>query len=156
MYFNQKVVNGNLGGAISTMKANKDAQSRELVMEEILKATFLCPATVSMPPIIDEDGELNLPDGCVINHQMVVDSVGTPLLLAFTSEDQMNLWLQKTGKECYGFACSFLEYADLMLKKLPDGSRGPAQGFVIDPMESNLVVDRDMVANLILRLQKRG
>ena len=39
---------------------------------------------------------------------------------------------------------------------MPNGERGPAQGIVIDPYGCNLVVDRDMVANIMLRLIARG
>lgn len=158
MYFNQKVNNALLNGAIETMKADYTSRTRNLVMEEIMKAHFLCPAAVSIPPVPGEDGRLELQDGCEIMQKMVVDSKDRPLLLAFTSEEQMELWKEKSGmgQNCYAFASSFLEYADMMLQKLPDGSYGPAQGFVIDPYGVNMIIDRDMVANLIVRLQMRG
>lgn len=156
MYFNQPIVNSMLSGAIEAMKTDPSDKSRTIVMEEILKARFLCPATVSMPPVEGENGELDLPDGCVIHQQMVQDSKGRPLLLAFTCQEQMQKWQERSGcQEVYSFSCVFLEYAELMLHKQPDGTYGPAQGFVIDPYGANLVVDRDMVANLLVRLQAR-
>ena len=160
MIFNAKIENPMLVGAIEIMKQDQgqDPKKRETVLEEILKASFLCPATVSAPPLQGEDGQPYLPDDCEVQQKMVRDKEGRPLLLAFTSQEEMDKWLGERAIRdfVYGFGMSFLEYADLMLQKLPDGSRGPAQGFVIDPYGCNLVVDRDMVANIMLRLLKRG
>ena len=160
MIFNAKIENPMLVGAIEIMKQDQrqDPKKRETVLEEILKASFLCPATVSVPPLQGEDGQPYLPDDCEVQQKMVRDKEGRPLLLAFTSQEEMDKWLGERAIRdfVYGFGMSFLEYADLMLQKLPDGSRGPAQGFVIDPYGCNLVVDRDMVANIMLRLLKRG
>ena len=158
MLFNAKIENPLLIGAIEMMKASENPEKKEAVLEEIIKATFLCPATVSQPPLIGEDGEPYLPDECEIQQKMVQDAKGRPLLLAFTSQEEMDKWMsQRMIRDfVYGFGMSFLEYVDLMMQKLPDGSRGPAQGFVIDPYGCNLVVDRDMVANIMLRLIRRS
>ena len=53
MIFNAKIENPMLVGAIEIMKQDQgqDPKKRETVLEEILKASFLCPATVSVPPL---------------------------------------------------------------------------------------------------------
>ena len=157
MYFNKEVNNPMLAGAIRVMKEENTVKSREIVLEEILKAEFLCPATVSMPPQPDENGELFLPDGCVITHKMVRDKKDRPLLLAFLNKEQMEKWKENRAvrDEVYGFAMNFTEYVQIMLQKQADGTYGPAEGFVIDPFGFDLVVDRDMVANLMLRVMLR-
>lgn len=152
MQFNKKVSNAMLCGAIETMHANSNSKTHRIVLGEITKATFLCPGTVSLPPVKDKNGELRLQDGCQVQYKMLQDSQGRPLLMAFTSEEQMQLWKDKTGnQECYGFACSFPEYVMLILNKQPDGTYGPAQGFVVDPYGANLVIDRDKIANILIR-----
>lgn len=158
MLFNVKVKNPMLSGAIEAIKIDRDPKKIETVLEEILKATFLCPATVSAPPLQDDNGELYLPDECQVTHNMVRDAKGKLLLLAFTSQEEMDKWLQKReiNDFVYGFGMSFTEYADMMIQKLPDGTRGPAEGFVIDPYGCNMVVDRDMVANIFVRLMARN
>ncbi|MBO4292752.1 MAG: SseB family protein [Lachnospiraceae bacterium] len=158
MFFNQKVENPMLCGAIEAFKADRNDQKRMQVVEEILKAYFLCPCTVSERPVLDENGEPVLPDGCEISPKMIQDKEGRPLLLAFTNEQQMEKWQeQRTIRDIvYPFATSFLEYASFMLQQQEDGSYGPAQGFVIDPYGDNYVVDRDMVANMLVRLQMRS
>ena len=160
MLFNAKIENPMLIGAIEIMKRDEeqDPKKREAVLEEILKATFLCPAPVSQPPLEGEDGKPYLPDDCEVQQKMVKDKTGRPLLLAFTSQEEMDKWLgQRAIRDfVYGFGMTFTEYVDLMMQKLPDGSRGPAQGFVIDPYGCDLVVDRDMVANIMLRLLQRS
>jgi len=158
MLFNVKVKNPMLSGAIEAIQVDRDPKKLAVVLEEILKAMFLCPATVSAPPLVDEDGDLYLPDDCEIRHNMVRDRQGRLLLLAFTSQEEMDKWLDQREIQdfVYGFGMNFTEYADMMLQKLPDGTRGPAQGFVIDPCGCNLVVDRDMVANIFVRLMARN
>ena len=157
MLFNVKVNNPMLSGAIEALQIDRDPKKKEVVLEQILKATFLCPATVSIPPAMDKDGDLYLPDGCEVSHNMVMDGQGRPLLIAFTSQEEMDKWMQRheITDFTYGFGMTFTEYADMMLQKQPDGSRGPAQGFVIDPYGCNMVVDRDMVANIFVRLISR-
>ncbi len=156
MQFNKKVSNAMLCGAIETMRADSNSKTHKIVLDEITKATFLCPGTVSLPPVKDKSGELKLQDGCQVQYKMLQDSQGRPLLMAFTSEEQMQLWKDKTGsQDCYGFACPFDDYVMLILNQLPDGTYGPAQGFVIDPYGANLVVDRDMVVNVLVRANER-
>ena len=152
MKFNQKVSNSMLCGAIETMKADPNDKTRQIVLEEILKATFLCPVTLSQPPVQGKNGELVLPDGCQVRYQMLQDSENRPLLMAFTSEEQMQRWKEKSGNlESYAFTSIFQEYAMMMLNRQEDGSFGPAQGFVIDPYGENLVMDRDKVVNILIR-----
>lgn len=158
MLFNAKIENPMLIGAIELMRSSEDPQKKEAVLEAILKGTFLCPATVSEPPVIGDDGEPYLKADCGVQPKMITDKSGKPLLMAFTSQEEMDKWLGERAIRdfVYGFGMSFLEYVDLMMQELPDGERGPAQGFVIDPYGCNLVVDRDMVANIMLRLISRN
>lgn len=155
MKFNQKVSNAMLCGAIETMKADPNDKTRRMVLEEILKATFLCPVTLSQPPVTGKDGEPAIPEGCQVQYQMLQDSKDRPLLMAFTGEEQMQRWKEKSGhSESYAFGCNFQEYAMMMLNKQEDGSFGPAQGFVIDPYGENLVMDRDKVINIMIRTKE--
>ena len=158
MLFNVKVENPILSGAIEAMKADEDPRKKEAVLEEILKAVFLCPCSVSAPLQENENGVLQLPEGSEVRQKMIQDKEGRPLLIAFTSQAEMDKWMeQRVIRDfVYPFGMGFLEYADLMLQKQPDGTRGPAQGFVIDPYGCNLLVDRDMVANIYVRLLKRA
>lgn len=155
MKFNQKVSNAMLCGAIETMKADPNDKTRRIVLEEILKATYLCPGILSKPPVKDMEGELMLQDDCQVQYQMLQDAQNRPLLMAFTSEEQMQRWKEKSGnRESYGFVLSFDEYVMLIMSRQADGSYGPAHGFVIDPYGANLVMDRDKVVNIMIRAQE--
>ena len=44
MLFNVKVNNSMLSGAIEAIQIDRDPRKLEVVLEEIIKATFLCPA----------------------------------------------------------------------------------------------------------------
>lgn len=157
MRFTNKVSNSMLCGAIETMRANPNDKTREMVVQEILKAEFLCPAVFSIPPKIREDGSLDLEDGCTVDWRMLQDSKGRILLMAFTDMEQMEKWKQRsTVGESYAVTFNFLDYVSLMLHEQPDGTCGPAEGFVIDPCGLNMVMDRDKVANLAVRLQTLG
>lgn len=153
MVFNQVITNPLLSGAVEAMKANGDDKSRQVVVEEILKATFLCPCVLSSEPVQDEKGELTISDNTVVQPQMVQDKYGRPLLLAFTSQEECDKWkAETTVLNSYNFGYGFRDYVALMLQEMPNGKRGPAEGFVIDPYGCNLVVDRDMAANIMVRL----
>jgi len=152
MRFNEKVNNPLIGGAIEVYKKEPGAKTRKMLIEQILQANFLCPAAVSMEPLMSDNGDLYLPEGCEVSPKMIQNAKGCPLLMAFTSQAQMDKWMENRAvrDRVYGFACDFSDYVALMLQKQEDGSYGPAEGFVIDPYGYDLVVDRDMVANLWL------
>ena len=153
MYYKGVINNSMLHGAIETMRLDPTPENHTLVLEEVLKATYLCPALLSAPPLMDEKGEPYFAEGCDVQYQMLQNSQGKPFLIAFTDPDQAEKWkARRTAPgEVYELVMEFSDYINLIMRPLPGGGYGPAEGVVIDPFGANLKVDRDMVANLVIR-----
>ena len=153
MIYNGVINNSMLHGAIETMKLNPTPENHTLVLEEVLKAKFLCPVVLSKAPLLDKNGEPYFAEDCDVQYQMVQNSKGKPFLLAFTDQEQLDKWKERRTAvtEVYEVVMEFSEYINLMLRPLPEGGYGPAEGIVIDPFGANLVMNRDMVANLVIR-----
>lgn len=147
------VNNSMLNGAIEMMRLDPTPKNHTLVMEEVLKAKFICPVVLSKEPRMNMEGDVCFAEDCEVRHQMVQNAKGEPFLIAFTSHEQYVAWLEKRkapGK-CYEFVMDFSDYVNLVIRPLPNGGHGPAVGVVIDPYGCNLKVDRDMIANLVIR-----
>lgn len=149
MLFNKPVSNPMLVGAIELMMSENTAEHKRTVIEEIAKAEFLCPVFVDPLPEVDENGIPHLSDGTNVKIPTLYRADGTQFFLAFTDVDELHKW--KSEEECpYTYACTFDDYVSFLSHKYPDGSRGPAQGFAVNPCTANFIVDRDMVANILL------
>lgn len=158
MIYNGVINNSMLHGAIETMKLNPTPENHTLVLEEVLKAKFLCPVTVSKAPLLDEQGEPYFAEDCEVQYQMVQNSKGIPFLLAFTDQEELDKWKARRSSqaEIYEVVMEFSEYINLIMRPLPEGGYGPGEGVVIDPFGVNLKVDRDMVANLVIRRMQQA
>jgi len=70
--------------------------------------------------------------------------------VAFTDRAEYDTWCGQNGKlPC--FTLKMDDYAQMLLTKNPMGELPPAIGLVINPLSTNLVVSREMVANLMTR-----
>ena len=153
MIYNGTINNSMLSGAIEMMRLDPSEKNHSLVLEEVLKARFLCPVYLSKAPLIDHSGNPYFEDDCDIQYQMLQNAKGEPYLIAFTNQDQYDLWQAKRVSQtsCYEFIMDFSEYMNLVIRPLPGGGHGPAMGVVIDPFGCNLKIDRNMIANLAIR-----
>ena len=153
MIYNGTINNSMLSGAIEMMRLDPTPKNHSLVLEEVLKARFLCPVYLSKVPKIDENGDPFFDEDCDIQYQMLQNKKGEPYLIAFTCQEQYDKWMEMrtATTEIYEFIMEFSEYMNLIIRPLPDGNYGPAVGVVIDPFGCNLKLDRDMIANLVIR-----
>ncbi len=148
MEFNKPVSNPMLIGTIELMKAEDSQQHRGMFVNELMKAEFLSPVLISPAPKPDERGRL------VIEKESKVQfpSLGTPdgrqFLMAFTDKMEFEKW--RPGEEKYSFALTFNDYVSMLLHKDENGNQGPAIGIVINPFGCNIILHRDMIANLIV------
>lgn len=153
MIYSGTINNSMLNGAIEMMRAEPSDKNRSLVLEEVLKARFLCPVVLSKAPLINEKGDPYFAPDCDVQYQMLQNAKGEPYLIAFTNQQQYEKWMAKrtSTTQIYELVMEFTDYMNLVIRTLPDGSHGPAVGVVIDPYGCNLKIDRDMIANLVIR-----
>ena len=67
--------------------------------------------------------------------------------MAFTDWTELKRWRDEENQQT--FAMNFDDYAGMLLRKDAQGNISPALGFVINPFGGNIVVTREMVANMI-------
>ena len=75
---------------------------------------------------------------------------GKRLCVAFTDRKEYDEWCDKNGKlPC--FTLTMEDYAQMLLAKNPLGEPSVAVGLVINPLSTNLLISRELVANLMTR-----
>lgn len=148
MEYNKSVSNPMLIGAIELMKAEDTPEHKKMVSDEIVKACFLSPATVTPVPEPDAKGETHLGPGSHIQLPVLAAPNGKQFFMAFTDMAELKKWKDEEGQQT--LAMSFEDYAGMMLKKDNQGNPSPVAGFVINPFGVNIVVPKEMVAQYIV------
>lgn len=150
MEFNKPVSNPMLLGCIELMREDDTQEHREMFAAEFMKASFLAPAVVDPVPTVDEEGKEVIAPGSRIQFPMLGTQDGKRLFVAFTDRNEFDTWCEKNGK-LPGFTLKMEDYGQMLLMKNPMGELSPAIGLVINPLSTNLVISREMVANLMAR-----
>lgn len=149
MEFNKPVSNPLLVGSIELLKMDHSLEHKGMFINEVLNAEFMCPILPDIKPEYDENGVLRLNRECNIQFPMVSAGEGQRFFMAFTDKLEFSKW--REGQEKYWVAMKYDEYVAMLLQRDKDGNFGPARGFVINPFGCNMVVDRDMIINLLVR-----
>ena len=150
MEFNKPVSNPMLLGCIELMRDEDSQEHREMFAAEFMKSSFLAPAVVDPAPIVNEEGEEVIAPGSKIQFPMLGTQDGKRLFVAFNDKNEYDDWCEKNGKlPC--FTLRMEDYGQMLLRKDPMGNLAPAIGLVINPLSTNLLVSREMLANLMAR-----
>ena len=148
-----KFLNPRLRGALNALAVENSESKKMAVLEEIVASRFLCPFTSDKPPVRDENGTISFPKDSKLRPVVEMDRNGETHMLAFTDEDTLNKWKSVRGmKESYSFVFSVMDYADTMLNLYSTGEEKRPNGFIINCLEEGLLVDQDMIANVITRM----
>lgn len=137
-----------LVGCIELLKADDTPEHRNMFIAELQKANLLAPAVIDPAPEEDEEGNLKMLPGSKVQFPMLVSSDGKKYFMGFTDEVEYRLWVEK-NQPLPTFAVKFDDYVLMMMRKDPQGNSCPALGFVINPYGVNLVVHKDMLANVM-------
>lgn len=138
-----------LMGCVELMKAEDTPDHRKMFTEELVKAEFLSPALMNPEPEDLGDGKLKPKEGTKVQFPMLATPEGKKFLMAFTDAKEYQKWQEKTGKEMPYFALKFDDYARLLFAKDSQGNLNPGLGFVINPVSDNVVVGKELVANIM-------
>ena len=146
MNFNQKVSNPMLVGTIELYKAENTPEHREMLEDEIVKATFLSPILIDPEPEKNESGGIIVKQGSKLQFPSLTAQNGARFFMAFT--DRMEL--EKSGhKEDYHEAA--LNFADYMVMLFKNDPQNAYAGFVINPYGGNIVLPKDIVMALYMK-----
>ena len=146
--FNKSVSNPMLMGTIELMKEEDTPEHRGMFVEELVKASFLSPALIEPAPTEDSEGNLKVTAGSKVQFPMLTAPDGRKFFMAFTDAQEYDKWQEKT-RPLPTFALKFEDYAAMLFHKDGNGNASNALGYVINPAGCNIIVPREMVANVM-------
>lgn len=148
MEFNKPVSNPMLVGTIELLKAEDTPEHRNMFVAEMTKASFLAPALIDPEPVENAEGKLTIAGSSKIQFPMLSAPDGKKFFMAFTDASEYEKWQEKT-RSLPTFALKFDDYVAMLFHKNGDGSTTQALGFVINPVGCNIIVPKEMVANIM-------
>lgn len=143
MEFNKQVSNPMLIGAIELMKADRSQEHHNMLVNEILKAQFLTPATVDPVPVENEQESVKPGEGTKIQFPMLTAPDGKSFFVAFTDQMELDKWKREDNLQ--KVAMNFDDYVGLLFRQDARGMENPSAGFVINPFGCNIVMTKEMV-----------
>lgn len=155
MELRKNVSNPMLIGAIELMKAEDTPEHRNLFVGELMKAKLLAPAVLDPAPVADENGALRAAPDSRCLFPMLTAKDGRRFFMAFT--DMPELQKLQDAEKNQTVAVSFAEYAAVLLR----GDKGKQEsketenapfGIVLNPFGANVVIPREMAAQLMVQL----
>lgn len=142
MEYNKPVSNPMLVGALQVLKAEDTPEHRRMFLNELVKARFMTPVTITPIPDADELGQVRLTPENKVMFPMLSGPGGGKYFMAFT--DKIELANGKEEEEQQTVTLTFQEYAGMILPK-----DSKADGFVLNPREGGLVISREMIASFL-------
>lgn len=147
MEFNKPVSNPMLIGSIQVMKAEPTTENKNMFVNELVNAKLLAPVIITPEPELNDKGEPVLTPENKIQFPMLTAPDGKHFFMAFT--DKMELKSYKNGEETYTFALTIDDYTHMILTK-----ESQAVGFVLNPYGDNIIIPREMLANILVNKMK--
>lgn len=139
---NKPVTNPDLVLAIKEMQQNDTKESKDQVINEVMKAHFISPVNISpIPGPSDEDGKVVLKEKSTIVFNIIENTANQHFFLAFTDWEELGKWCKSENQQT--LIMTFDDYAAMVLNE-----KGNSDGFVINPFGGNIVLNKDMVRAL--------
>ncbi|MCI9318590.1 MAG: SseB family protein [Lachnospiraceae bacterium] len=148
MEFNKPVSNPMLVGSIELLKEEDTPDHRNMFVSEMTNASFLAPALIDPEPTENAEGKLTITGSSKIQFPMLSTPDGKKFFMAFTDASEYDKWQEKT-RPLPTFALKFDDYVAMLFHKNEDGSTTQALGFVINPAGCNIIVPKEMIANIM-------
>lgn len=148
MEFNKPVSNPMLVGTIELMKEEDTPDHRNMFVTEMTRASFLAPALIDPEPAENAEGKLVIAPNSKVQFPLLSAPDGKKFFMAFTDASEYDKWQEKT-RPLPTFSLKFDDYAAMLFHKNSDGTTAQALGFVINPVGCNIIVPREMVANIM-------
>lgn len=148
MKFENGIKNPMLVGMIELMKADDTPEHREMFVKEVLKSTFVSPVEITPPPVADENGVKRIAAGSQVSFPLIQSREGKKYFMAFTDLEELKQYQKEDNPNV--FALKFDDYVSMLLKADDAGRMSEAVGVVINPMSSNIILVKDVIANMML------
>ncbi|MCM1062899.1 MAG: SseB family protein [Eubacterium sp.] len=148
MEFNKPVSNPMLVGCIELLREEDTPEHRNMFVTEMTKASFLAPALIDPEPEENAEGKLTIKGNSKVQFPMLSAPDGKKFFMAFTDASEYGKWQEK-ARPLPTFALKFDDYVAMLFHKNSDGSTSQALGFVINPVGCNIIVPKEMIANIM-------
>lgn len=131
-----------LMGALELLRAENTQDHRNMVMQEILRARFLCPVVMDPPLVANEEGIARASVDSKVNMLLLTANDEKTFFMAYTDMEELKKWNSQTKHQIIAF--KFADYVQMLLK--PDCE---VNGIVVNPFDHNLVITKEMVMEML-------
>lgn len=137
-----KIQNTELVEAINEMRKDFNPQTQNKVLNLVLRSTFLIPCVVSKDTqlIADENNHVHFDEKPQLKFLLVTHKEKGTYFPVFTDGEEMSRF--KSEESFQGFAMKFPDLA-MLTEQTPN-----VNGFVINPLDQNLPISKDLLANI--------
>lgn len=135
------IINPALMLAISRMKEHNNKDTQNKMVEEALNARFLIPCEMHFAPGTEKEKK-RTPKNTFPNINLIKTTDGKVYFMAFTDMGELKKWQDKDGQNV--LVMGFDDVAGLAMNP-----KSNAEGFVINPVTSNVVFQNPMIKNII-------
>lgn len=146
---NKPVTNPELKAAMKIMRESNTNESKDLVLDEVMKSHFISPVIISPAPgPTDERGQVVLKEKTEISFSIIENTAKQQFFLAFTDWEELGKW--HSDKNQQTLIMTFDDLAAMILKE-----NGNSSGFVINPFGENVIFNIDMIKALKELVKRR-
>lgn len=132
-----------LVGAMELLKADNSTKHRDFFLQELLKAHFLTPATVTPKPERDADGVVRMQPDSQVQVPMLSSREGIRYFMAFTDIQELKKWVKNLEEGQQLFVFGFQDFAGMVRR-----TDSQCDGFAINPGGANIRVTRNMIETI--------
>lgn len=137
----EMIINPVLMLAISRMRENDNAETREKMVEAMVEAKFLVPCLIQMKPGTEQETQRDTTN-TVVNFNMLRTQAGQMYFMIFTDIGSLKKWQDIPNQN--GMVMTFDDVADLVLR-----AGDKAAGVVLNPQTTNLAFQSGMIAEIM-------
>jgi hypothetical protein len=138
---NKAVANLDLILAIEAMKLDGSPENLDRFINEVMRARFLSPVTISPFPEFDENGDAILTEDTTVSFHLIGEGSGNSYFPAFSGWEEFKKWSEAENMQT--MVSTFDDFASMVLDE-----KGESSGFVIDPFGASLPFSHEMIDSL--------
>lgn len=150
LFVDPTVNNGDFIIALKIMQGNLNPDTQKDFINQMLHATFLCPAIFDPDPDINPEGVAVMDEGAKVMLSSLANTKKEMFLVAYT--DAKEAKEHKQAENQHTVACTYMDFCTMVLQE-----NSPYAGFVINPFSENIVVSKEIMQNINknIRLKKQ-
>ncbi len=147
---NKPIENQELQKAFTEFHSNKTEENLQLIISGLIKANFIVLFnTDQLKTSSDNEGNLSIDKGSIINFLNCFDKENKALLPVFADWQEVDLWLKKRESNINSFIMSTFEAFEWV------ANSDAHVGIVINPGSTGWTMNKDQVKNFLIDFHKK-